>query len=77
MIVSVQDFGIGIAKDHHKKIFHRYYRAQDAGTDTFPGLGIGLYISHQIIKRNDGKMWVESEKGEGSTFYFSLPLYKH
>jgi PAS domain S-box-containing protein len=74
-VVSVQDFGIGIAKSQQKKIFDRLYQVTDQPEKTFPGLGMGLYISKQIIDRHQGKIWVESEKGKGSIFYFQLPLY--
>lgn len=73
-IVSVQDFGIGIAEAHHKHLFERFYRASDAEINTYPGLGIGLYISQEIIKRHHGELWFESYKGAGSTFSFALPL---
>ncbi len=72
--VSVQDFGIGIVKDQQKKIFDRLYQVNDDNEKTFPGFGMGLYISQEIIRRHKGKIWVESEKGKGSTFFFSLPL---
>ena len=72
--VSVQDFGIGIAKDQQKRIFDRLYQVNDDMGKTFPGFGMGLYISKEIIKRHRGNIWVYSEKGKGSTFYFSLPL---
>lgn len=72
--LSVQDFGIGMAKEHLEKIFNRFYRVSGATDKTFPGLGIGLYISHEIIKRHGGKLWAESDEGKGSTFYLSLPL---
>lgn len=71
--VSVKDQGIGISEDNFSKIFKRYYRVE--GQDIhFQGLGIGLYISMDIIQRHNGKLWVESEPGRGSTFYFTLPL---
>ncbi len=73
-VVSVQDFGIGIAKSQRKMIFERLYQVTDATEKTFPGLGMGLYISKEIVKRHKGKIWVEGEKGKGSIFYFSLPL---
>ncbi len=72
--VAVQDFGIGMEKSHLSKIFDRFYRVYDTTDKTFPGLGIGLYISSEIIKRHRGKMWVESNPGKGSTFFFSLPI---
>jgi len=71
--ISVKDFGVGIAQEYLNKIFGRFYRVYDTRDKTFPGLGMGLYISYEIIERHKGKMWVESKKDEGSTFYFSLP----
>lgn len=76
ILVSVQDFGIGIAKDQQQKIFERLYQVVDATEKTFPGLGMGLYISKEIIKKHGGKIWVESEKGKGSIFYFTIPMNK-
>jgi signal transduction histidine kinase len=70
VIVSIRDFGIGIASTDQEKIFTRYYRIDS----TFPGFGVGLYISSEIIKEAGGELWVESKKGRGSTFHFSLPL---
>ncbi|TMC59166.1 MAG: PAS domain S-box protein [Chloroflexota bacterium] len=74
--VSVRDYGIGIPKEHHSRIFERFYRVTSSHGNTFPGLGIGLYISHEIILAHEGKIWVESEEGKGSTFFVSLPLAK-
>ncbi len=74
VVVSVKDFGIGMAKAHLEKIFERFYRVYDTTDKTFPGLGIGLYICSEIIKRHHGKLWVESDAGRGSTFHFSLPI---
>ncbi|CAN5166842.1 hypothetical protein BH09PAT1_BH09PAT1_4400 [soil metagenome] len=71
--VSVKDFGIGIKKDLQKKIFERLYQVTDPEEKTYPGLGLGLYITKEIMDRHDGEIWVESKKGEGSTFFFSLP----
>jgi PAS domain S-box-containing protein len=72
--VCIEDFGIGMAKEHLNRIFERFYRVFDTTDKTFPGLGIGLYISAEIIRRHHGKLWVESDSGKGSKFYFSLPL---
>jgi PAS domain S-box-containing protein len=75
VIVTIQDFGIGMAHKDHKKIFDRFYRAEHPeGTILFPGFGIGLFIVKEIIANHKGKVWVESEKNKGSTFYFSLPV---
>jgi signal transduction histidine kinase len=73
-IVSVQDFGIGIDKAHHERLFERFYQVTDPEEKTYPGLGIGLYISSEIVARHHGHMWVESCKGEGATFSVALPL---
>ncbi|TMD56058.1 MAG: ATP-binding protein, partial [Chloroflexi bacterium] len=73
-IVSVQDFGIGIDPAHHELIFGQFYQVTDAEEKTYPGLGVGLYISAEIIRRHAGRIWVESRKYHGSTFAFSLPL---
>lgn len=72
--ISVQDHGIGIGQEHLHKLFDRFYRVYDADEITYPGLGIGLYISHEIVKRHGGSMHVESVLGEGSTFSFTIPL---
>ena len=74
LTVSVQDFGIGIAQSHQQRLFERFYRVYSEKDQTYPGLGIGLYIAHEIIQRHGGTMWVESVKGKGSTFSFSLPI---
>lgn len=71
--VSIQDFGIGMDKQHLNKIFNRFYRVSGNTDKTFPGLGIGLYISKEIIARHNGKLWAESVPGKGSTFYITLP----
>lgn len=73
-LVSVQDFGIGIEPSQKTKIFERLYQVNDDRGKTFPGFGMGLYISKAIIQRHRGRIWVESEVGKGSTFCFTLPL---
>jgi PAS domain S-box-containing protein len=74
VILCVQDFGIGISKNNLDKIFEQFYRVSGDMQHTFPGLGLGLYISSEIIKREGGRIWVTSCEGEGSTFCFALPL---
>lgn len=76
-IVSVKDSGIGIDTRFQKKIFERLYQVTDPKEKTFPGLGVGLYISSYIMREHKGTLTVESEKGKGSTFSFSLPLDQH
>jgi hypothetical protein len=72
--LRVQDFGIGISKDKLAKVFEQFYRVSGDMQHTFPGLGLGLYISSEIIKREGGRIWVTSEVGKGSTFCFAIPL---
>lgn len=71
--VSVTDNGIGLSNDQKNKIFERFYRVEDKKNMT-SGLGVGLYISQQIINNHNGIIGVDSEAGKGSTFYFELPL---
>jgi PAS domain S-box-containing protein len=73
-LVGVQDEGIGIDPGDLDKLFGRFYRVSSSDTRHIAGFGIGLYLSAEIIKRHGGKIWAESEKSLGSTFYFSLPL---
>lgn len=73
---KVQDFGIGLPEDKKDKVFEQYYRVSGDEQHTFPGLGLGLYIASQIIERSNGRIWVNSVLGKGSTFCFSLPLAK-
>jgi len=76
IIVSIQDFGIGIDQTHINKLFDRYYRVDNTAM-RFDGLGLGLFISAEIIKQHRGSVWIESTLGQGSTFYFSLPIARH
>jgi signal transduction histidine kinase len=71
--VSVQDFGIGIEQDQQDRIFSRFYRVENLAAH-MSGLGIGLYISQEIIKGHGGELKVESTIGKGSTFFFEIPL---
>lgn len=71
---SIQDFGFGIAKEKQDKVFEQFFRVSGEKENMFPGLGLGLYISSEIIKRLNGQIWVESTEGKGSTFFFRIPL---
>ncbi|MDN3656911.1 PAS domain-containing sensor histidine kinase [Ferruginibacter paludis] len=70
--VAVKDQGIGIAKAHLPFIFDRFFRAEK--TMNLEGIGLGLFLCKQIIHAHNGHVWAESEEGDGSTFYFSIPL---
>lgn len=71
--VSVQDFGIGISAKNLEKVFDQFFQADTKIRLSMAGMGLGLYISSEIVKRHGGKIWVKSKKGKGSTFSFSLP----
>ena len=71
--VGVQDFGNGIAADKLVEIFSKFYRVDDQHSN-ISGLGIGLFLSQDIINRHNGKIWAESVVGEGSTFWFEIPI---
>lgn len=72
--VSVQDFGIGITPSNQEKIFERFFRVKDPTQIHYPGFGLGLSISKEIITKHHGRLFVKSTRGKGSTFFFSLPL---
>ncbi len=74
--VTVKDFGIGVSKEKQDKIFKRFFRVSGVKEDTYPGLGLGLYISSEIVKHHKGTISVKSVKGKGATFSFKLPLKK-
>ena len=72
----VQDFGPGIPKELQEKVFDSFFRIEKAGSISAPGLGLGLHIASEIIRRHKGSLWVESEEGKGATFCFTLPIYQ-
>jgi CheY-like chemotaxis protein len=72
--ISVSDPGIGVPKEEQPRLFQRFFRAANATTRNYSGLGIGLFVSHEIVRRHGGRFDVRSEAGRGSTFTFYLPL---
>ena len=74
LVTSVRDRGIGIPADELAQVFERFHRGRQVSSTNYGGLGLGLYITKQIIERHGGSIWVESAQGVGTTFYFSLPV---
>jgi signal transduction histidine kinase len=74
LLVEVEDEGIGVPPEEQSKLFTPYHRAQQ-DRQSYPGIGLGLAVSSQIVQAHGGKIWVESQRGKGSTFKFTLPLY--
>lgn len=74
--MDVTDFGIGIEKKDYEKIFERFFRSDQEETNTHPGLGIGLFISKEIVARHDGSLDVQSQMGEKTVFTLRLPRSK-
>jgi signal transduction histidine kinase/CHASE3 domain sensor protein len=74
VVTSVCDRGIGIPADELGQVFERFHRGRHVSSTNYGGLGLGLYITKQIVERHGGSIWVESREGSGTSFYFSLPV---
>jgi two-component system phosphate regulon sensor histidine kinase PhoR len=72
--VAVEDKGIGIPEVAMKKVFDKFYRVSSSQTTKIPGTGLGLAICKRIVELHQGKVWLKSKEGEGSTFGFDIPL---
>ncbi len=71
--VEVTDRGIGIAPEEQDKIWQRFYQVDGSATRSYGGTGLGLALVRQVVEQHQGKVWVKSKPGEGSTFFFSIP----
>ena len=74
ILISVQDTGIGIPAEDLPRIFERFYKSDRARTRSRGGTGLGLAICRHLIRAHNGRIWVKSQEGNGSTFFFSLPV---
>lgn len=74
LVTSVADKGIGIPTDELGQVFERFHRGRQVSSTNYGGLGLGLYITKQIVERHNGTIWVDSREGQGTTFSFSLPV---
>ncbi len=73
LLVSVRDNGIGIPRSQQSRVFQRFFRAGNAIGQETEGTGLGLFISRNVIEAHRGRIWFESQEGQGTTFYFTLP----
>ncbi len=73
-LVSVADQGVGIAPQHLNRLFERFFRVETAAGEHVVGSGLGLPIARSIVEAHGGRIWAESKVGQGSCFYFTLPL---
>jgi signal transduction histidine kinase len=76
MEISIKDTGIGISQEEQPLIFQKFFRAKNAQAVETIGTGFGLYTAKQVIEKHGGKIWFKSAEGEGTTFYFTVPLAK-
>lgn len=74
IVISVHDSGIGIPKNVQKRVFQKFFRADNVAKFDTGGTGFGLYISRLLVEASGGRIWFNSEEGKGATFYFTLPL---
>ena len=74
VLVTISDAGMGIPEEIQNKIFDPFTSARRTGTQGEKPFGLGLYISKQIIEAHEGKIWLESEVGKGTTFFVELPV---
>lgn len=72
--ISIKDTGIGISQEQQKNIFEKFFRAENARKKEVMGSGLGLYTVKTIVEKHGGRLWFESREGEGSTFFFTLPV---
>ena len=74
--MTIRDTGVGIPKNQQKHIFQKFFRSDNIMKHQTIGTGLGLFIAKAVIEQSNGRVWFESEEGKGTTFYFTLPIYK-
>jgi signal transduction histidine kinase len=72
--MTVQDNGLGMSPENQKKIFQKFFRADDTRIRDIPGTGLGLNITKTLVETQGGQIWFESEVGKGTTFHFTTPV---
>jgi two-component system, OmpR family, sensor histidine kinase VicK len=76
ILLSCRDNGLGIPRDQQAELFTKFFRAQNILKKDTKGSGLGLYLNKKIVEALGGKIWIESEEGQGTTVYFTLPIYQ-
>lgn len=74
VLVSIRDTGMGISAEDKPRVFERFFRAREGVAMKIEGSGLGLAITRAIVQKHGGRIWLESEPGAGTTFFFTLPL---
>jgi signal transduction histidine kinase len=74
LTISVRDSGVGISPEDQEKLFTKFFRADDPRVREVPGTGLGLSITKSLVETHGGRVWFESELGQGTTFTFTLPI---
>ena len=74
MLLTVRDWGVGIPRYQHRKVFEKFFRSANEARYRTDGIGLGLYLARAIVENLGGKLWFESEAGKGSTFHISIPV---
>ena len=74
MFLTVKDWGVGIPRYQHRKVFEKFFRSANEACYRTDSIGLGLYLARAIVESSGGKLWFESEAGKGSTFFVSLPI---
>jgi two-component system phosphate regulon sensor histidine kinase PhoR len=73
-LISVTDEGIGVSPEYFDHIFERFYRVRNTASRQYSGIGLGLFVAKAIVEAHGGHIWLSSNRGAGSTFYFTLPM---
>jgi two-component system, OmpR family, phosphate regulon sensor histidine kinase PhoR len=76
-LVSITDQGIGVSPEYIDHIFERFYRVRNTASRQYSGIGLGLFVARAIVEAHEGRIWVSSNQGLGSTFSFTLPRAPH
>src|SRR4030042_3146601 len=76
MLLTVRDWGVGIPRYQHRKVFETFFRSANEARYRTDGIALGLYLARAIVENLGGKLWFESEAGKGSTFHISIPVIR-